>query len=86
MLRWVVTLVLAFCLAAWIAFGVDLLFALFKGGKSGVAATVLHLAGKTSQFGVASWRAALARLAALLLITVGFGFLWRYFRMKKTKI
>jgi hypothetical protein len=85
MLRRVVTLVLAFCLAAWIAFGVDLLIALFNGGKSEVAATVLHVAGETSQFGVASWRAALARLATLLLITVGFGFLWGLLRVKRAE-
>jgi hypothetical protein len=71
MLRSVVTLVFAFCLAAWIVFGVDLLISLFNGGVSGVAARVFHVAGETSQFGVVSWRAALARLAALLLVTVG---------------
>jgi putative Mn2+ efflux pump MntP len=84
MLRKAVTLALAFCLAAWIVLGIDLPIALARGGMSGVAAAVLHVAGETSQFGVASWRAAVGRLAALLLITVGFSFLRHLFSRNET--
>ena len=83
MLRKVATFVLAFCLAAWIAFSLDLAIALAHGGTSGVAAEVLHLAGETKQFGIVSWRAAVARLTALLLITAGFGFLRHVLRIKE---
>jgi len=79
------TFALAFCLAAWIAFSLDLAIAFVHGGTSGVAAEVLHLAGETRQFGIVSLRAAVARLAALLLITVGFGFLRHLLRTKEAE-
>lgn len=86
MFRKVATFALAFCLAAWIAFLLDLAVALAHGGISSVAAEVLHLAGQTKQFGIASWSAAVARLAALLLITLGFGFLRHLLRTKETEL
>jgi hypothetical protein len=78
--RKLITVCFAFCIAAWIAFGIDVLIALLNGRPSGIIAKVLHLAGETHQFGVSSSRVAFARLSVLFLITIVLGLLWRRFR------
>lgn len=79
--RRLITVCFAFCIAAWLGFGVDVLIALVRGGPSAVTAKVLQLAGETHPFGVSSSWAAFVRLSVLFLITVTFGLLWRRFRV-----
>lgn len=77
MLRKAVTLLFAFCLAAWVAFTIVAVGGFVRHGFNGTKAAILHVAGQTSQFGALSWNAALARLIALALITAGLGYLRR---------
>jgi len=83
MLRKAVTLLFAFCLAAWVAFAIDVVIGFAEDGVTGIKATILHVAGRTSQFGVISCNAAIARLLALALITAGMGYLRQALGLKK---
>ena len=79
MLRRIASGVFVICLAAWCGLALVLCMALVERGFSGIGPKLLHLAGRTTDFGVHSWSMVVWRLLGLFFITT----VARYFRRPK---
>jgi len=67
--------VFVLCLTAWSGLALVLLMTIIGHGFSEVGPKLLHLAGRTNEFGVELWSLVVWRLLGLLAITIAAGYL-----------